>query len=52
MAYEALASIYDVLMDDVNYDQWAEYLHQQLQKNNCPGNCLLDLGCGMWDLVP
>ena len=46
MAYESLASIYDILMDDVNYEQWAEYLHTQLQKYHCPGNQLLDLGCG------
>ena len=46
MAYESLASIYDILMDDVNYEQWAEYLHTQLQKHHCPGNQLLDLGCG------
>ncbi len=46
MAYETLASIYDILMDDVNYEQWAEYLHAQLQKHNCPGKRLLDLGCG------
>ena len=51
MAYEALASIYDVLMDDVNYDQWAEYLHQQMLKNNCPGNRLLDLGCGTGNIT-
>ena len=51
MAYEALASIYDVLMDDINYDQWAEYLHQQMLKNNCPGNRLLDLGCGTGNIT-
>ncbi|MBQ2859997.1 MAG: class I SAM-dependent methyltransferase, partial [Peptococcaceae bacterium] len=46
MAYETLASIYDALMDDVNYEQWASYIHAQLQKQACPGNRLLDLGCG------
>ena len=51
MAYETLASIYDILMDDVDYDQWAEYLHTQLQKNNCPGNDLLDLGCGTGNIT-
>ena len=51
MAYEALASIYDILMDDVNYEQWAEYLHQQMQKNSCPGKRLLDLGCGTGNIT-
>ena len=46
MAYETLASIYDALMDDINYEQWASYIHAQLQKQACPGNRLLDLGCG------
>ena len=51
MAYETLASIYDVLMDDVNYEQWADYLHTQMQKNNCPGSHLLDLGCGTGNIT-
>ena len=46
MAYETLASMYDLLMDDVNYEQWAEYIHNQLQKHGVPGSRLLDLGCG------
>lgn len=51
MAYETLASIYDILMDDVDYEQWAEYLHQQLQKHGCPGNRMLDLGCGTGNIT-
>lgn len=51
MAYEALASIYDLLMDDVDYEQWATYLHEQLQKQSCPGKQLLDLGCGTGNIT-
>lgn len=51
MAYETLASIYDSLMDDVDYVQWATYLHEQLQKCGCPGNRLLDLGCGTGNIT-
>lgn len=46
MAYETLAKMYDALMDDVNYQEWADYIDAMLQKNGCPGKRLLDLGCG------
>ena len=46
MAYETLAKMYDALMDDVNYQKWADYIDTMLQKNGCPGKRLLDLGCG------
>ena len=46
MAYETLAKMYDALMDDVNYQEWADYIDTMLQKNGCPGKRLLDLGCG------
>lgn len=51
MAYETLASIYDILMDDVNYEAWAEYLHTQLEKHGCPDKRLLDLGCGTGNIT-
>ncbi len=51
MAYETLASVYDCLMDDIDYDQWAAYLHNLLQKHECPGNRLLDLGCGTGNIT-
>lgn len=51
MAYETLAFIYDKLMDDIDYEQWAAYLHEQLQKHDCPGNRLLDLGCGTGNIT-
>ncbi len=46
MAYETLAKMYDALMDDVNYQEWADYIDAMLQKNGCSGKRLLDLGCG------
>ena len=46
MAYETLAAMYDVLMDDVDYQQWADYIDAMLQKHGCSGKRLLDLGCG------
>ena len=46
MAYETLAVMYDALMDDVDYEAWADYIDRMLKKHGCPGNRLLDLGCG------
>ena len=46
MAYEGLAEIYDCLMTDTDYNAWADYIDQLLQQYNCPGNQILDLGCG------
>lgn len=46
MSYQALADVYDLLMEDVDYQQWADYLQMLLNKNQCPGKRLLDLGCG------
>lgn len=46
MAYETLAAMYDALMDDVDYEAWADYIDRMLQKHGGPGKRLLDLGCG------
>lgn len=46
MAYETVAAVYDSLMQDVDYGQWARYLDGVLKKHHCPGKRLLDLGCG------
>ncbi len=51
MAYEALAGLYDLLMDDIDYQQWADYLHKLLVSNHCPGMRLLDLGCGTGNIT-
>lgn len=46
MAYETLAAMYDALMDDVDYEAWADYIDHMLKKHGCSGKRLLDLGCG------
>lgn len=46
MAYEGLAAIYDDLMSDTDYDQWAGHINQLLETYETPGKQIVDLGCG------
>lgn len=45
--YNEFASIYDVLMSDVDYDSWADYL-KQLMGNDCKS--LVECGCGTGEI--
>lgn len=45
-AYGSFASVYDMFMDNIPYEQWAQYLCGILQENGVSDGLLLDLGCG------
>lgn len=45
-AYTSFASVYDQLMDNVPYDEWAGYLHGLMEEYQVSGGLVLDLGCG------
>ena len=45
-AYGSFAAVYDMFMDNIPYEQWAEYLCGILQENGVSDGLLLDLGCG------
>lgn len=45
-AYGSFAWVYDMFMDNIPYEQWAEYLCGILQENGVSDGLLLDLGCG------
>jgi SAM-dependent methyltransferase len=46
LPYTALAAGYDVVMEHVEYEAWAEYTHHIIQENHsCPVS-ILELGCG------
>lgn len=45
-AYTSFASVYDQLMDNVPYDEWAGYLHGLMEEHQVSGGLVLDLGCG------
>ena len=45
-AYTSFAQVYDLFMDNVPYDEWCDYLEEQLHKEGIRDGLLLDLGCG------
>lgn len=45
-AYGEFARVYDMFMDNVDYEKWAEYLKSQLKKQGIEDGLILDLGCG------
>lgn len=44
--FTRLASVYDAIMDDVEYDAWVAFLLHQATLRGWGGGRLLDLGCG------
>ncbi len=45
-AYGALAQVYDIFMEDVDYDMWLDYLRQIWQRYGVSPVRVTDLGCG------
>ncbi len=45
-SYTAFAYVYDELMDNVPYDDWAQYLIGLLRENGVPDGLVCELGCG------
>ena len=45
-AYTGFAEVYDLFMDDVPYEQWAEYITGLLREYGIEDGLVLDLGCG------
>lgn len=50
-SYGTLANVYDKLTSDVNYKNWANYIHQHFENHTLPGNIILDLACGTGSLT-
>lgn len=45
-AYSEFASVYDLFMDNVPYDSWADRIVKKLQSMDIKGGIVCDLGCG------
>lgn len=44
--YARFAELYDLLMQDVDYGGWVDYLHALIQAHNRDAGTVLDCGCG------
>lgn len=44
--YTGFAAVYDMFMDNVPYDEWADYVQHLLNKYNINNGLILELGCG------
>ena len=45
-AYGEFARVYDIFMDNVDYEAWASYLTESLKEYGVGDGLVLELGCG------
>lgn len=45
-AYTGFANLYDLFMDNIDYEHWCRYLHGLLLEHGVKDGLVLDLGCG------
>lgn len=45
-AYGEFARVYDIFMDNVDYEDWASYLEEELKRYGICDGLVLELGCG------
>ena len=50
-AYSGFAAVYDAFMDNVPYEEWAEYLTGLLADYGVTDGLVLELGCGTGSLT-
>jgi len=50
-AYTGFAEVYDTFMDNIPYDEWAEYLINLLKEYEVDEGLVLDLGCGTGNMT-
>ena len=50
-AYTSFASVYDTFMDNIPYEEWAEYVMGLLKEYGIQDGLVLDLGCGTGNMT-
>ena len=50
-AYTSFASVYDTFMDNIPYEEWAEYLIGLLKEYGIQDGLVADLGCGTGNMT-
>ncbi len=50
-AYTSFAAVYDTFMDNIPYEEWAEYLTELLKEYGISEGLVLDLGCGTGNMT-
>ena len=49
--YEHFSEVYDLFMDNVSYDEWAEYLIRRLRAEGIEDGLICELGCGTGNMT-
>lgn len=50
-AYTSFAEVYDIFMDNIPYEEWADYLDEILKEYHIPNKMVLELGCGTGNMT-
>lgn len=50
-SYESFARVYDLFMDNIDYDSWAAYVRELLAENGVRDGLVLELGCGTGNIT-
>ena len=50
-AYTSFASVYDTFMDNIPYEEWADYLIELLKEYGIHDGLVADLGCGTGNMT-
>lgn len=49
--YEEFAQVYDTLMTEINYKEWADYLFRVMLNASSPVKSILEFGCGTGNIT-